>query len=144
MRAERVKAGMEAAKKIRAAEESVSVKKTTLDDFYANLPEPNADAEAMYREQRMREAAAAKKWSALAPLPPEDKSKVVFLDVDGVLRRAEKGGFAAVTIDGEVAVKADTSDFLPSSLTALRFIVENTGAQLILSSEWRRSAELST
>merc|ERR1719203_473733 len=68
----------------------------------------------------------------------EDPSKAIFLDVDGVLRPLTAGGFRAMMVDGEWALRAETADFISSSLLALRHIVEQTGAIIVLSSEWRR------
>lgn len=47
-----------------------------------------------------------------------------------------------MSIDGYTALQADTSDFITVSIQALRSIVEQTGAQIVMSSEWRRSEEL--
>merc|ERR1712190_115347 len=63
---------------------------------------------------------------------------VIFLDVDGVLRPLTAGGFRSMMVDGEYALRAETSDFISGALLALRHIVENTGALIVLSSEWRR------
>merc|ERR1712187_1046632 len=62
----------------------------------------------------------------------------IFLDVDGVLRPLTAGGFRAMMVAGEWALRAETADFISSSLLALRHIVEQTGAIIVLSSEWRR------
>merc|ERR1719456_723584 len=76
------------------------------------------------------------------PTPTPVINKVIFLDVDGVLRPARAGGFEAVGIDGGTAIKADTSDFFAGALQALRHIIERTGATVVLSSEWRRDETL--
>jgi len=45
-------------------------------------------------------------------------------------------------VDGEWALRAETADFISGSLLALRYIIENTGAIIVLSSEWRRNQEM--
>ena len=55
-------------------------------------------------------------------------AEAVFLDIDGVLRPLTAGGFRAMMIDGEFALKADTSDFMSSAMLSLRYIIEKTGA----------------
>jgi len=143
-RLERVKAGMEAEQRKRRAEErsraeaAKKAKKTevNLDDLYGGLPPPDpAKDQAM--AQRLKEK---ENWRShrFPTLPAEDPSKVVFLDVDGVLRPLTAGGFRAMMVDGEWALRAETADFISSSLLALRYIIEQTGAILVLSSEWRR------
>merc|ERR1711988_1259429 len=80
---------------------------------------------------------AARRAALNFNLPPEDATKVVFLDIDGVLRPARAGGFDIAP--GKESTDLDTSDFFPSAMQALRHIVERTGAVIVLSSEWRRS-----
>merc|ERR1719310_182541 len=93
-------------------------------------------------EARQKEAATTLAKTNPSTLPKADLSKVIFLDVDGVLRPARAGGFEAVAIDGVHAVKADTSDFFKTALEALRFVVVKTGAIIVMSSEWRRDDTL--
>lgn len=143
-RMERVKAGMEEAKRKRRAEEreraSTAAKKAkavALDGgLYSGLPAPDPTKDQALAE-RLKEK---ENWRAhrFPPLMQEDPSKVIFLDVDGVLRPLTAGGFRAMMVDGEWALRAETADFISSSLLALRHIVENTGAIIVLSSEWRR------
>merc|ERR1719217_465587 len=81
-------------------------------------------------------------WARLPKLPPTDTTKAVFLDVDGVLRPLTAGGFRAMMVDGEWALKSETADFISGAMLALRHIVESTGAMIVLSSEWRRDAPM--
>lgn len=139
---ERVKAGMEAEKKRKMETASAEAKKakTEEDDLFASLygglppPDPVKDL-AMAERKKEKE-----NWRKhrFPPLMTEDMTKVVFLDVDGVLRPLTAGGFRAMMVDGEWALRAETADFISASLLALRHIIENTGATIVLSSEWRR------
>merc|ERR1719331_2316968 len=89
-----------------------------------------------------RAQASAASSSIDLSLPMEDRSKVVFLDIDGVSRPARAGGFDIVSVDGTQTIKPDTSDFFPSAMKALKHIIERTGAIVVLSSEWRRGEAL--
>jgi len=150
---ERVKKGMEDAKKRRRAEEKAAkeaaaaaqlakkgktapVEAPSLDDLYGGLPPPDPlkDSDFVARQKEKDN------WRAhrFPPLPPEEPTKVIFLDVDGVLRPLTAGGFRSMMVDGEWALRAETADFISSSLLALRHIVEETGSLIVLSSEWRR------
>jgi len=74
-------------------------------------------------------------------LPTEDKSKVIFLDIDGVLR-TQNDMMERVLVDGEmvpVLPKDDDCDYNKMAFRALRTIVQHTGASIVLSSEWRRT-----
>mmetsp|Transcript_45575 Transcript_45575/g.114877 ORF Transcript_45575/g.114877 Transcript_45575/m.114877 type:complete len:318 (+) Transcript_45575:113-1066(+) len=143
-RMERVKAGMEQEQRKRKAEErskAEAAKKAKkedidLDGLYGGLPPPDPVKDQVM-QQRLKEK---ENWRAhrFPNLPQEDPSKVIFLDVDGVLRPLTAGGFRAMMVDGEWALRAETADFISSSLLALRHIVEQTGAIIVLSSEWRR------
>jgi hypothetical protein len=76
-------------------------------------------------------------------LPPEERSRVIFLDVDGVLLPV--GSLETVVVDGVPVPVRDTvreSDFASAALGNLRSIVQQTGATLVLSSEWRRQERL--
>merc|ERR1740123_2109887 len=144
-REQRIKASVEAAKKQQAERSAAKAAKdaaAAVDSLYANMPQPNLEDEAALNQARMMEAVIREKANSLTNLPPEDRSKVVFLDVDGVLRPARAGGFDILSIDGDAAVRVDTSDFFPSAMKALRHIIERTGAVVVLSSEWRRSDAL--
>jgi len=143
-RDQRIKASVEAAKKQQAEREKKAMKDAhgTTDSLYANMPQPDLEDERKINEARMKEAALREAKANFAGLPPEDRSKVVFLDVDGVLRPARAGGFDILSVDGDAATRIDTSDFFPSAVKALRHIIERTGAIVVLSSEWRRSEAL--
>merc|ERR1719161_1948323 len=56
------------------------------------------------------------------------------------MRPMVAGGFQRMMVDGEFVLRADTSDLLSSAMMALRHIVQHTGAQIVLSSEWRRES----
>merc|ERR1712039_738057 len=74
---------------------------------------------------------------------PEDRTRVVFLDVDGVL--LPTGSVETIVVDGVALPVRDTvkeSDFAISALGNLRSIVQQTGATIVLSSEWRRTESL--
>lgn len=97
-------------------------------------PDPVNDAAA-------KEAALASKFTR-PPLPPQDKTRVIFLDVDGVL--LPSGSVDTIMIEG-VALpvrNVKESDFSAQAMGSLRAIVEQTGATIVLSSEWRRTEEL--
>jgi len=136
----RVKVGVETAKRQQAARERRNVGLSD-DNLYADMPQPNVENESVLNEKRALDALQLQKNINLS-LPPEDHSKIVFLDVDGVLRPARAGGFDILSVDGAQAVHPDTSDFFPSAMQALRHIIERTGATIVLSSEWRRNETL--
>lgn len=142
---ERVKAGLEQEQRKRRAEERAraealkrakKAEAAELEGLYGGLPPPDP-AKDQVMTQRLKEK---EHWRAhrFPPLPAEDVTKVIFLDVDGVLRPLTAGGFRAMMVDGEWALRAETADFISGALLALRHIVENTGAIIVLSSEWRR------
>lgn len=148
-RMERVKMGLEQEQRKRRAEERARAeavkrakKAETLDleGLYGGLPPPDP-AKDQVMTQRLKEK---EHWRAhrFPPLPTEDPTKIIFLDVDGVLRPLTAGGFRAMMVDGEWALRAETADFISGALLALRHIVENTGAIIVLSSEWRRDAPM--
>lgn len=150
-KADRIKAGVEEAKRRKRAEdqafaEAMSKKAkvesaaSVLDDLYAGLPEPDPEKDEMF-SKRLKEKDNWRKHR-FPPLLAEDPSKIVFLDVDGVLRPLTAGGFRSMMVDGEWALRAETADFISGALLALRHIIENTGATLVLSSEWRRDAPM--
>lgn len=138
-RDQRIKASVEAAKKQQAERAAAKARET--DSLYSNMPQPNLEPETSGDAQKT-DASAAEKKAAAANLPKEDRSKVVFLDVDGVLRPARAGGFDILPSDGDAASRVDTSDFFPSAVKALRHIIERTAATIVLTSEWRRSEAL--
>jgi len=145
---ERVSKALEEATKKRRQEErereEAQKKQKKQEDLegglYGGLPEPDPTKEKAFTE-RLKEK---ENWRAhrFPALPPEDAAKAIFLDVDGVLRPLTAGGFRAMMVDGEWALRAETADFISGSLLALRYIIENTGAIIVLSSEWRRNQEM--
>jgi len=151
-RSERVKAGIEEARRKRKAEEKVkaeeaeeAAKKQKVDDFdpyglYGGLPAADPEKDKLTAEK----VAEKDTWRKhrFPTLPAEDPSKVIFLDVDGVLRPLTAGGFRSMMVDGEWALRAETADFISGALLAVRHIVEQTGALIVLSSEWRRDAPM--
>eukprot|EP00928_Gymnodinium_smaydae_P030069 TRINITY_DN22459_c0_g1_i1.p1 TRINITY_DN22459_c0_g1~~TRINITY_DN22459_c0_g1_i1.p1 ORF type:complete len:301 (+),score=59.21 TRINITY_DN22459_c0_g1_i1:67-903(+) len=97
--------------------------------LYDFLPKPSDDELAVVPQVELK------------PLPPQDNSLVIFLDIDGVLK--PEGETARVLVDGEMVpilpkVEGDVG-FNKMAVRALRTIVQNTGASIVLSSEWRRS-----
>jgi hypothetical protein len=95
-------------------------------DLYGDLPPPTNDVKRTAAQAPQRKAKA-------------DRTKVIFLDVDGVLRPAAAGGSSTVFVDGEMVPHVGGgSDFLPAALRALKWIVYETGARIVLSTEWRR------
>jgi len=143
---ERVQRGLEEARKKRKLEEKAAAeaaKKQKGDDLleslYGGLPEPDPEKDKALLE-RIEEKSKSK--SRFPPLPEPDISKVIFLDVDGVLRPLTAGGFRAMMVDGELALRAETADFISTAMLSLRHIVEQTGAVTVLSSEWRRDAPM--
>eukprot|EP00927_Polykrikos_kofoidii_P008340 TRINITY_DN13463_c0_g1_i2.p2 TRINITY_DN13463_c0_g1~~TRINITY_DN13463_c0_g1_i2.p2 ORF type:complete len:308 (-),score=63.41 TRINITY_DN13463_c0_g1_i2:22-945(-) len=143
-RMDRVQRGVDEAKRKRRLEDreraATAAKKAKMkavdDGLYSGLPEPDPDKDSALVE-RLKEKA---NWRnhRFPTLPPDDPTKVIFLDVDGVLRPLTAGGFRAMMVDGEWALRAETADFISGAMLALRHIVENTGAIFVLSSEWRR------
>eukprot|EP00747_Dinoflagellata_sp_TGD_P167755 gnl/TRDRNA2_/TRDRNA2_192790_c0_seq1.p1 gnl/TRDRNA2_/TRDRNA2_192790_c0~~gnl/TRDRNA2_/TRDRNA2_192790_c0_seq1.p1 ORF type:complete len:628 (-),score=172.71 gnl/TRDRNA2_/TRDRNA2_192790_c0_seq1:59-1942(-) len=135
-REDRVRAGVEAAKKQQAEfARQQALKAAKKDNLYGEMPEAGIEKDPEDEERRIQ--AMEKQKSVNLNLPPEDRSKVIFLDVDGVLRPARAGSFDI--LDVEAAQKPDTSDWFTSAIAALRHIVERTGAIIVLSSEWRRN-----
>jgi len=108
--------------------------------LYDGLPEPDPENDA--NAARLSEAPKANAVPKLSYV--EDVSKAVFLDIDGVLRPLY-GNFqmSSITMDGEsVPIVEGNTEFLPSAMAALRKIVGQTGARLVLSSEWRHHPAL--
>lgn len=144
---ERIQKGLEAEKKKRKLEEAKKAKEEkkakvedVLDGLYSGLPEPDPEKDKELLD-RLKEKASWKS-NRFPPLPEVDMSKVIFLDVDGVLRPLTAGGFRAMMVDGEWALRAETADFISGAMLALRYIIEQTGAICVLSSEWRRDAPM--
>jgi len=103
-----------------------------LGGLYDFLPPPDPERDAAAK------AAAARRERP--KLPPEDRLRVVFLDIDGVLLPA--GSMETIIVDGvplPVRERMSDSDFSAAALSNLRSIIQRTGASVVLSSEWRRS-----
>lgn len=98
-------------------------------------PDPKKDQEA--------KSAAENRTKKRSKLPEEDKTRVIFLDIDGVLLAA--GSVETIFIDGvalPVRDKMALSDFSSTALANVRKIIERTGAGVVLSSEWRRTESM--
>mmetsp|Transcript_29871 Transcript_29871/g.85599 ORF Transcript_29871/g.85599 Transcript_29871/m.85599 type:complete len:282 (+) Transcript_29871:87-932(+) len=109
----------------------------SLGGLYDFLPEPDPVNDAAAK-------AAAEKTSMSRPtLLAEDRTKAIFLDVDGVI--LPSGAVEMIVVDGVTLPVRDTvreSDFSMTALGSLRAIVQQTGAMIVLSSEWRRTDKL--
>jgi len=140
-REQRIKASVEAAKR-QQAERAAGFAGGPIDNLYANMPGEGTEDSAALAAAKEAAVQREKINAHMSHLPPEDRSKVLFLDVDGVLRPARAGGFDILNVEGEAAKNVDTSDFFPSAIKALRHIIERTSAKIVLSSEWRRSDQL--
>lgn len=145
---ERVRQGLLEAKRKQKEDEEreAAAKKQKLEDdllesLYGGLPEADPEKDKAFKEKIEKEK-ESKSWHKLPKLPAEDMSKAVFLDVDGVLRPLTAGGFRAMMVDGEWALKSETADFISGAMLALRHIILETGAIIVLSSEWRRDAPM--
>lgn len=105
--------------------------------LYDFLPPPDPENDAAAR------AVSEKAAFSRPKLPPEDRSRVIFLDVDGVLLAS--GSIDTIVIDGVTLPRRNTvkeGDFSATALGSLRSIVQQTGATIVLSSEWRRTGAL--
>lgn len=136
-RDQRIRSSVNLAKQQQAVRSGNAVNEP--DFLYGNMPEPDVEPNPMQAANKA--AVQREKDNKHLPFPPEDRSKVLFLDVDGVLRPARAGGFDT-TSEGDAAKSVDTSDFFPSAVKALRHILDRTTAKIVLSSEWRRSDAL--
>jgi len=108
----------------------------SLGGLYDFLPPPDPKKDAAAK------VAANKNHMTRPKLPPEDRARVIFLDVDGVL--LPSGSVDTIVIEGVSLPVREVreSDFAIAALGNLRSIVEKTGATIVLSSEWRRSDQL--
>eukprot|EP00929_Paragymnodinium_shiwhaense_P009105 TRINITY_DN113152_c0_g1_i1.p1 TRINITY_DN113152_c0_g1~~TRINITY_DN113152_c0_g1_i1.p1 ORF type:complete len:276 (+),score=59.00 TRINITY_DN113152_c0_g1_i1:124-951(+) len=109
----------------------------SLGGLYDFLPPPDPT-----KDQAAKEAAEKSEFKR-PKLPPADPTRVIFLDIDGVLLPV--GSLETIVIDGVPVPTRDTvreNDFSISSLGNLRHIVHQTGATIVLSSEWRRQEKL--
>lgn len=79
--------------------------------------------------------------------------KVIFLDHDGVVCLSQQWGsrskkrkkwsqMHAVTTDGEIPVEYRLDNFDPKAVTVLNRILEKTGAEIVVSSDWKLHATL--
>eukprot|EP00438_Fugacium_kawagutii_P018019 Skav216288 [mRNA] locus=scaffold494:23187:29029:- [translate_table: standard] len=110
-----------------------------LGGLYDFLPPPDPE------KDEAAKAAAVKNHLSRPALPPLDKSRVIFLDVDGVILPA--GSIDMIVVDG-VTLPAKShvkeSDFSAQAMGSLRAIVQQTGATIVLSSEWRQGTLCNT
>eukprot|EP00931_Biecheleriopsis_adriatica_P044113 TRINITY_DN25204_c0_g1_i1.p1 TRINITY_DN25204_c0_g1~~TRINITY_DN25204_c0_g1_i1.p1 ORF type:complete len:277 (+),score=57.42 TRINITY_DN25204_c0_g1_i1:74-904(+) len=108
-----------------------------LGGLYDFLPPPDPE------KDEAAKAAAVKNHLTRPALPPPDKTRVIFLDVDGVI--LPSGAVDMIVVDG-VTLPAKShvkeGDFSAQALGSLRSIVQQTGATIVLSSEWRRGEDL--
>lgn len=106
-----------------------------LGGLYDFLPPPDPEKDAAAKSARTK--------PERPEIPPEDRTKAVFLDVDGVL--LPSGSVETIFIDGVMLPVRDTikeNDFSVPAMENLRSIIQQTGATVVLSSEWRRSETL--
>ncbi|CAD7940123.1 unnamed protein product [Amoebophrya sp. A120] len=102
--------------------------------LYDLLPPPDPE-----KDEKCNTYMREKNWYASGEMKRIDQpSKVIFLDVDGVLRPVRRTfGVNCVTVDGiQIPLSGGDFEFKSGSLSALRYIREKTGAVLVLSSEW--------
>lgn len=108
-----------------------------LGGLYDFLPPPDPVKDALALETASSNPFARQK------LPPAERSRVVFLDIDGVLLPV--GSLETILVDG-VPVPSKTfipvGDFAVAAVANVRSIVQQTGATIVLSSEWRRTEKL--
>eukprot|EP00931_Biecheleriopsis_adriatica_P066078 TRINITY_DN40496_c0_g1_i1.p1 TRINITY_DN40496_c0_g1~~TRINITY_DN40496_c0_g1_i1.p1 ORF type:complete len:272 (+),score=71.57 TRINITY_DN40496_c0_g1_i1:64-879(+) len=109
-----------------------------LGGLYDFLPPPDPEKDKATAAKAMK----AEESSKRPKLPPMDRSRVIFLDVDGVL--LPSGSVEMIYIDGVMLPvrAAREADFSHAALNNLRSIVQQTGASIVLSSEWRRKEEM--
>mmetsp|Transcript_55581 Transcript_55581/g.157697 ORF Transcript_55581/g.157697 Transcript_55581/m.157697 type:complete len:381 (+) Transcript_55581:1-1143(+) len=117
---------------------SPTAKKPRLDgateSLYAGMPAPDPEKDKS-GGQRAKELDIFSE-----PAVPESQRLVIFLDIDGVLRKLEGH---TIAINGEVLpLNMHGRAFAPEAVRALKFIVHRTGAGIVLSSEWRRNNTL--
>jgi len=107
-----------------------------LGGLYDFLPPPDPENDAAAKKT------AEESIFTRPKLPPAEKTRVIFLDVDGVL--LPSGSIESILMDGvQLPIRAAReSDFAVAALGNLRSIVEQTGATIVLSSEWRRTDQL--
>lgn len=126
-------------------------KKQKADDplaaLYGDLPEAKVTEVAPRVEERRPQ---------LEVLPkPKEPTKVIFLDIDGVVRTVHgrtdfQKDVRSMVVNGQrVALLGNSQngniagiDFWPLAMRAVRHIVAKTGAAVVLSSDWRKQEEL--
>jgi len=112
--------------------------------LYDDLPEATTVECAPKAEERKIEEVI---------VPVEDPTKIIFLDVDGVLRALHgRTDFLkhtkTIEINGQrvplVGGSTDMAgiDFWPTAMRSLRHVVAKTGARIVLSSDWRKDEVL--
>eukprot|EP00392_Amoebophrya_sp_AT5.2_P016648 g16926.t1 len=107
--------------------------------LYDFLPPPDPEKD----EQAGKEMKEKHSYATGEMKKADQPSKVIFLDVDGVLRPVNRNyAVNCVSMDGIQIPLSEQSDFKSSALSALRHLREQTGAVLVLSSEWRRHPTL--
>lgn len=138
--ARRAKRGEVEAKRLKKQKEDA-----LLGSLYDTLPmpDPEKDAEAA-RKAELEAAAQAAKRPKLDY--KEDRAKIIFLDIDGVVRPLYGNQFqiSSIQMDGEnVPLIADGgTEFMTTAMNSLRYILAQTNAGIVLSSEWRRFSTL--
>jgi len=112
-------------------------------NLYEGLPEadPEKDAIAAKKAEAASKAAERPKLNYT-----EDRTRIIFLDIDGVLRPLYGCQFqmSSITMDGESVpiVDGESTEFSPTAISSLRDLLEESGAAMVLSSEWRRLPSL--
>jgi len=116
--------------------------------LYGDLPEAKVTKTAPRVEE--------KKWVELIPAPKEP-TRIIFLDVDGVLRSVHgrtdfHKNIRTMLVNGHrVALTGDATstndnlagiDFWTQAMHALKHIVQKTQAAVVLSSDWRKQEQL--
>eukprot|EP00435_Cladocopium_sp_Y103_P015637 s4506_g3.t2 len=122
----------------RKRKEPEPVEDLGLGGLYDFLPPPDPEKD----KATAAKARKAEQANSKPKLPPTDRSRVIFLDVDGVLLPA--GSVEMIYIDGVMLPvrAAKEADFSRVALQNLRSIVQQTGATIVVSSEWRRREEM--
>mmetsp|Transcript_113567 Transcript_113567/g.315967 ORF Transcript_113567/g.315967 Transcript_113567/m.315967 type:complete len:460 (-) Transcript_113567:50-1429(-) len=116
--------------------------------LYGDLPEATVTQVAPRLDEKRRPE----------PLPPpSEPTRIIFLDIDGVLRSVHgrtdvTQNVRTMVVEGQrVALMGDMSntndnlagiDFWPQAMRALKYIVQKTQAAVVLSSDWRKQESL--
>eukprot|EP00933_Yihiella_yeosuensis_P020608 TRINITY_DN16477_c2_g1_i1.p1 TRINITY_DN16477_c2_g1~~TRINITY_DN16477_c2_g1_i1.p1 ORF type:complete len:278 (+),score=39.89 TRINITY_DN16477_c2_g1_i1:123-956(+) len=125
-----------AKKKAKTAPAATIVEDDSLGGLYDFLPPADPIKDQAAKDEAMR------KTMTRPQLPPPNHTRVIFLDVDGVL--LPSGAVEHIILDGVSlpARNVKESDFSMEAFGSLRSIVQKTGAVIVLSSEWRRGDNL--